>query len=86
MGVYSMRMARVNISLPDELYDEARRARLNVSRVAAAALAAELNRQAKADALGAYLAQLDAELGPVTAADQARAEEWASQLDATADQ
>jgi hypothetical protein len=77
-----MRMARVNISLPDDLYDEARRAHLNVSRVAAAALSAELGRRAKAAALGTYLAQLDAEHGPVTPADSERAAEWAAQLDA----
>jgi hypothetical protein len=75
-------MARVNISLPDDLYDEARRARLNVSRVAAAALTAELGRRAKAVALGTYLAQLDADLGPVTPADSDRAAAWAAQLDA----
>jgi hypothetical protein len=77
-----MRMARVNISLPDDLYDEARRARLNVSRLAAAALSAELGRRAKAAALGTYLAQLDTELGPILPEDRDRAAEWAAQLDA----
>ncbi len=37
-----MRMARVNVYLPDELADEVRRADLNVSRIAQAALRAEL--------------------------------------------
>ena len=42
-----MRMARVNITLPDDLLSQARAAGLNVSRLAAAALAEELDRRAK---------------------------------------
>ena len=42
-----MRMARVNITLPDDLLNQARAAGLNVSRLAAAALAEELDRRAK---------------------------------------
>ena len=44
--VYGVRMARVNVYLPDELADEARAAGLNVSAVAQAALRAELAGQA----------------------------------------
>jgi post-segregation antitoxin (ccd killing protein) len=36
--VYSMRMARVNVYLPDDLADAAREAELNVSRITQAAL------------------------------------------------
>ena len=72
-----MRMARVNITVPDELLDRARTAGLNVSRLAAAALAEELDRQAKLRELDAYLADLDAELGPVPQHEVKAAREWA---------
>lgn len=72
-----MRMARVNITIPDELLDQARAAGLNVSRLAAAALAEELDRRAKIAELDAYLAELDAELGPVPQHELRAAREWA---------
>jgi hypothetical protein len=75
-----MRMARVNITIPDELLDHARDAGLNVSRLAAAALAEELDRRTKVTALDAYLADLDAELGPVPEADRQAAADWADRL------
>lgn len=75
-----MRMARVNITVPDELLEHARLAGLNVSRIAAAALAEELDRLAKVAALEAYLADLDAELGPVPDADRQEAAAWADGL------
>jgi hypothetical protein len=75
--VYSMRMARVNITVPDDLLIRARAAGLNVSRLAAAALADELDRQAKLGELDAYLADLDAELGPVPQHELKAAREWA---------
>jgi post-segregation antitoxin (ccd killing protein) len=40
-----MRMARVNITVPDDLLGRAKVAGLNVSRLASAALAAELERR-----------------------------------------
>lgn len=72
-----MRMARVNITVPDELIEQARAAGLNVSRVAGAALAEELDRRAKIAALDDYLRELDAALGPVPADEQAAARDWA---------
>lgn len=72
-----MRMARVNITVPDDLLNRARAAGLNVSRLAAAALADELDRQAKLGELDAYLADLDAELGPVPQHELKAAREWA---------
>lgn len=78
--VYGMRMARVNITVPDELLDDARAAGLNVSRLAAAALAQELDRRAKIAELEAHLAELDAELGPTSADDRAAAREWADRV------
>lgn len=79
-SVYSMRMARVNITVPDELLEHAREAGLNVSRLASAALAEELDRRAKIAALDAYLAEMDAEFGPVPDADRERAAAWADGL------
>lgn len=70
-------MARVNITIPDDLIARARCEHLNVSRLAAAALADELDRRAKFAELDSYLAQLDAELGPVPGDEQAEARRWA---------
>lgn len=78
--VYNMRMARVNITVPDEVAAQARAAGLNVSRLAAAALVEELDRRAKVDALDAYLAQLEAELGPIPRDEQAEAASWADRV------
>lgn len=75
-----MRMARVNITVPDELLGRAKAAGLNVSRVAAAALAAELERRAKLAELDSYLADLDAELGPIPQQESVAAREWADQV------
>jgi hypothetical protein len=77
LGVYTMRMARVNITVPDELLDRARAAGLNVSRLAAAALAEEIDRRTKIAELDAYLAALDAELGPVPKQELDAARQWA---------
>lgn len=74
------RMARVNITLPDELYRQARAVGLNVSRLAAAAVAEELDRRAKAVELDRYLHDLEAELGPVPEAEQRAADAWAESV------
>jgi Post-segregation antitoxin CcdA len=72
-----MRMARVNVTVPDGLLEQARAAGLNISRLAATALAEELDRRAKLAELDCLLAELDAELGPVPAHEAAAAREWA---------
>lgn len=73
-------MARVNITVPDEVAKAARAAGLNVSRVASDALAAELDRLAKIQALDAYLAELDDELGPVPPEEREEARRWADRI------
>jgi hypothetical protein len=73
-------MARVNITVPDELLADARAAGLNVSRLTASALAEELDRRAKLTELDTYLAELDTELGPVSAKDLQAAAEWADRI------
>lgn len=70
-------MARVNITVPDDLLDRARAAGLNVSRMAASALSEELDRRAKIAALDSYLQELDAELGPICRDEQQAAQRWA---------
>lgn len=75
-----MRMARVNITIPDDLLGRAKAAGLNVSRLAASALAAELERRAKVAELDAYLADLDTELGPIPQQESVAAREWADQV------
>lgn len=73
-------MARVNITVPDDVIAQARAAGLNVSRLATTALVEELDRRNKIDDLDAYLAQLERELGPVTADEQAAAAAWADHV------
>ena len=75
-----MRMARVNITMPDELHTQAKRAGLNISQVAQQAIVAELARQTKVAELDAYLAELDAEMGPISDLDRAEAKEWADKV------
>lgn len=75
-----MRMARVNITMPDDLHVRAKRAGLNISQVAQQAVAGELARLAKVAELDAYLAELDAELGPITDTDRAEAKAWVDKV------
>lgn len=72
-----MRMTRVNITVPDELLRQARAVGLNVSQLAAAALADELDRRAKVAELDRYLEELDAELGPIPVEEERAARQWA---------
>lgn len=73
-------MARVNITVPDDLYHQARGAGLNISQLAQRAVSAELTRLAKVAELDAYLAELEAELGPTTEAERTEATAWADRL------
>jgi post-segregation antitoxin (ccd killing protein) len=75
-----MRMARVNITVPDDVVAAAKAAGLNISGVATAALADELDRLDKIRALEAYLAELDDELGPLSAEEIAEGEAWADRV------
>lgn len=70
-------MARVNITVADDVLDRARAAGLNVSRVATAALCEALDRRAKAAALDDYLQQLELEVGPISDDERAAAAHWA---------
>ena len=74
-----MRMSRVNITVPDDIITQARAAGLNVSRLATAALIEELDRRSKIEALDAYLAELERDLGPIPADERAAAAIWVDQ-------
>lgn len=73
-------MARVNITIPDDLYHHARGSGLNISQLAQRAIATELSRLAKIADLDAYLAELETELGPTSEADRTAATAWADDL------
>lgn len=79
-SVYGVRMARVNVTIPDELHRAARSAGLNVSRLAQQAIAAELVRREKVAALDAYLAELETELGPIPEDERAAARAWSDRV------
>ena len=70
-------MARVNISIPDDVIERARVAGVNVSRVATEALLDELDRREKRRSLEQYLAEMDRRLGPVSSERVAEAVAWA---------
>ncbi len=69
-------MARRNISLPDDLDQQARRARLNVSALAQRAVADELDRRQRMAALDAWLDELDAANGAPSPKARAKAQAW----------
>lgn len=72
-----MRMARVNITVPDGILSQAKEAGLNISKLTRDAILHELEVRAKVAAFDAYVAELEAELGPPTAEQLAEAQEWA---------
>jgi hypothetical protein len=73
-------MARVNISLPDELYRRAKEEGINISKLAQQALTDELDRLDKIAAVDRYLAELEAEEGPIDPKELAEAEAWADRV------
>jgi hypothetical protein len=76
-----MRMASVNITIPDQLLKHAKGAGLNISKLTSAALSNELNRLSKLAQFDAYLAELEAELGPVDPVRMAALEKkWNEQV------
>jgi post-segregation antitoxin (ccd killing protein) len=76
-------MARVNVTVPDTLHARARAAGINVSRIAAAALAEELDRLDKIAALDELLAEMTAEGGAPSEQELAAARAWARGIRST---
>lgn len=72
-------MAKVSITISDQLLDQAQRADLDISAVAARALLEEVDRQARLAQFDAYLTHLDAVHGPAQESQVLAAEAWADQ-------
>jgi hypothetical protein len=79
-------MARVNVSIPDELHRRAKEAGLNVSKLTRDAILQELDRRAKIAAMEEYLDELEGELGPISPEDQARADAYLRRMMGAADE
>lgn len=75
MDVASVRLPRVNITTPDDIHRRAKEAGPNDSRLAAQAVAHELDR-AKIAEFDRQMAELEAEYGPPREEDMARAKAW----------
>jgi ribosome assembly protein YihI (activator of Der GTPase) len=73
-------MARVNITIPDEMHRRAKEAGLNVSQLAQQAVAQELANLDKIAGIDQYLAELEAQYGPISEEEQARAAAWADRI------
>lgn len=73
-------MARVNISLPDELHRRAKEEGINISKLTQQALTDELEKLDKIAAVDRYLAELEAEEGPPDPKKMAEAEAWADRM------
>jgi post-segregation antitoxin (ccd killing protein) len=67
-------MPRVQVYLPDDLYEQLKRRGLSPSELLQTALRAELARLDALDATDEYLAELAAEVGEPSAREWARAE------------
>jgi post-segregation antitoxin (ccd killing protein) len=70
-------MARVRISLPDELLAAARAAHLDISALTTAALAAELERRDKIVQMSRAIALIEEDLDPLTPEQRAQGKQWA---------
>jgi post-segregation antitoxin (ccd killing protein) len=73
-------MPRVQVYLPDELYEELKQRNLPASELLQVAVRAELERQQALDATEQYLAELEAEVGEPTARQRTRAEAIARRI------
>lgn len=73
-------MARVNITIPDEVLARARDAGMNISRIASEALSEQLDRLDKIGELDRYLQELEDELGPIPESEKRKAQAWADSL------
>lgn len=74
-------MPRLQVYLPDDLYDEVKARGLPASQLLQDAVRAEVRRQVLLERTDAYLADLESEVGIPTDDDLARAEALARRLD-----
>jgi post-segregation antitoxin (ccd killing protein) len=75
-------MPRIQIYLPDDLYEEVKRRKLRASELSQQALRAEIRRQKLIDAANEWLAEQIAETGEPSADDLAWAEEVVARMKA----
>jgi len=81
MGVCIVRrMPRLQVYLPDDLYEQLKERGLPASELLQQAVRAELRRQMLLDATDTYLEELIEEVGEPSAAQRARAEAIARRL------
>lgn len=73
-------MPRLQVYLPDDLYDELKERGLPASELLQEAVRAELRRQTLLDETDSYLAELTVEVGQPTPDEEARAEAIARRL------
>jgi len=73
-------MPRLQVYLPDDLYDELKRRDLPASELLQVAVRAELERRDVLEATDDYLTELGAEVGEPTARQQARADAIARRI------
>lgn len=78
--LYVVRMARVNISIPEELLARARARKLDISEVARRALETDLRRLDNADGMAMLQAEMEADLGVPTDEEMAEARAWADRV------
>lgn len=69
-----MRMPRVQVYLPDELYNELKQRDLPASELLQVAVRAEVERRQALDTTEQYLAELEAEVGEPATRQRTRAE------------
>lgn len=75
-----MRMPRVQVYLPDELYDELKQRGLPASELLQVAVRAEVERQVALTETENYLAELEAEIGTPSARAVSQAEAIARRI------
>lgn len=72
--MYIRRMPRMQVYLPDDLYQQVKLRKLPASELLQLAVRAEIRRQGLRDEAHAYLSELVAEVGEPLESDRARAE------------
>ena len=72
-GMYTRRMPRLQVYLPDDLYRQVKRRGLSPSELLQAAVRAEIERSKSLAELGRYLAEQEAKVGEPSLSDKAHA-------------
>lgn len=78
--MYSRRMPRIQVYLPDELHREVKRSGLSPSELLQAAVRSELQRREQIARLDEYLGELERDVGKPSRADRTRADATARRM------